>query len=257
MGHCQILEALACTPWQCLEAAYARDQEILSRTLRLVRLKFRLLREPGICYMGFQSAVPTRSRGHCHTMYFNCFHRSCFPSGLYWPDIFLQMQTLLSNGRTHDIVQIHPLTGAATSMSIGHQGQGVLAFGADGGYINGVTMFALQSMMFFATDIDAPTMPLDLVHDLAAVSVCYTRHASMIHRGVSILRETATRTAFSRPLDPFMLASVVDQLGGPAAACLNEIIKYFNSHFFAQPRLQLSADTAKRIKLLLNPECGT
>jgi len=119
------------------------------------------------------------------------------------------------------------------------------------------TMFALQSNMFFATDIDAPTMPLDLVHDLAAVSVCYTRHASMIQRGVSILRETATRTAFSRPLDPFMLASVVDQLGGPAAACLNEIIKYFNSHFFAQPRLQLSADTAKRIKLLLNPECGT
>ena len=152
----------------------ARDQEILSRTLRLVRLTFRLLREPGICYMGFQSALPTRIRGHCHTMYFNCFHRSCFPSGLYWPDIFLQMQTLLSNGRVHDIV-VHPVTGAATSMSIGHQGQGVLAFGADGGYINGVT----QCLPCRVTCSSPPTLtrpPCPLIwYTIWLLSLCATQ----------------------------------------------------------------------------------
>ena len=109
-------------------------------------------------YMGFQSSVPTRMKGHCHTMYFNCFHRSSFPSGLYWPDIFVQMQDLLSQGRFQDVVRAHPVSGAATP--IGHQGQGVLASGADGGYTNGVAMFALQSLMFFAVDSDAPIMPL-------------------------------------------------------------------------------------------------
>ena len=162
------------------------------------------------------------------------------------------MQDVLSKGRFQDVVQVHPITG----VTIGHQSNGVLAFGADGGYINGVAMFALQSLMFFATDIDAPTMPSDLVRDLAAVCVCYTRHASMTQRGVSILRETATTAAFNRPLDPFMLAGVVDQLGGPGAAGLNDIINRYNRHFFAQPRLQFSGKTAMRIQVLMTPSCG-
>ena len=90
-------------------------------------------------------------------MFFNCFHEPCFPSGLYWPDIFLQMQDLLSKGGFHDVVQVHPVTGTRAVRSIGHQGQGVLAFGSDGGYINGVAMLALQTLMLFAVDNDLPT----------------------------------------------------------------------------------------------------
>ena len=42
-------------------------------------------------------------------------------------------------------------------LAIGHQGGGVLASGSDGGYINGVAMFALQTLMLFAVDNDLPT----------------------------------------------------------------------------------------------------
>jgi hypothetical protein len=158
--------------------------------------------------------------GHCHTMFFNCFHRLCFPSGLYWPDILLQMHDLLSQGTIQDLVRVHLVTGAAAS--IGHQGGGVLAFGADGGYINGVAMLALQSLMFFAVDSDLPTtVPPQLLQDLACVRVRYTQHASM-----------------------------TEQLGGPGAAHLDDIIKRYNQHFSGQPKLQLRGKTAMLIKSL-------
>jgi hypothetical protein len=189
-------------------------------------------------------------------MFFNCFHRACFPSGLYWPDIFLQMHDLLSKGGFHDVVQVHPVAGTGAAGSIGHQGGGVLALGSDGGYINGVAIFALQCLMFFAVDNDLPTtVPPQLLQDLACVHVRYTQHASMTLRSVSILRDTATKCALNRPLDPFMLAGVVEQLGGSGAAHLNDIIKRYNQHFSGQPKLQLSGKTAMRIKSLLNPQC--
>ena len=75
----------------------------------------------------------------------------------------------------------------------------------------------------------------------------------MIQRGVSILRETATRTVFRRPLDPFMLASVVDQLGGPAAACLNEIIKYFNPLFFCTAQIAAECKHSQTYQAFAEP----
>ena len=158
-------------------------------------------------------------------------------------------------GGFHDVVQVHPV-GTHAVRSIGHQGQGVLAFGSDGGYINGVAMFVLQSFMFFAVDNDLPTtLPPQLLQDLACVPVRYTQHASTTLGSVSILRDTATQAALNRPLDPFMLAGVVEQLGGSGAAHLKDIIKRYNQHFSGQPKLQLSGKTAMRIKSLLDPQC--
>ena len=166
------------------------------------------------------------------------------------------MHDLLSKGGFHDVVQVHPVAGTGAAGSIGHQGGGVLALGSDGGYINGVAIFALQCLMFFAVDNDLPTtVPPQLLQDLACVHVRYTQHASMTLRSVSMLRDTATKCALNRPLDPFMLAGVVEQLGGSGAAHLNDIIKRYNQHFSGQPKLQLSGKTAMRIKSLLNPQC--
>ena len=154
------------------------------------------------------------------------------------------MHDLLSKGGFHDVVQVHPGAGAGAAGSIGHQGVGVLAFGSDGGYINGVAMFALQSLMFFAVDNDLPTtLPPQLLQDLACVPVRYTQHASTTLRSASILRDTATQAALNRPLDPVMLAGVVEQVCGSGAAHsdeLDDIIMRYNEHFSDQQKLKLS-----------------
>jgi hypothetical protein len=164
------------------------------------------------------------------------------------------MHDLLSKGGFHDVVQVHPVTGTRAVRSIGHQGQGVLAFGSDGGYINGVAMFALQSLMFFAVDNDLPTtLPPQLLQDLACVPVRYTQHASTTLGSVSILRDTATQAALNRPLYPFMLAGVVEQFCGSGAAHseLDDIIMRYNEHFSGQQKLKFRAGVVVAANLCL------
>ena len=49
------LQALAHTPWECLQAAYAKDHDGLTSTLQSVRAKFPFPAESAVKYLGFQS----------------------------------------------------------------------------------------------------------------------------------------------------------------------------------------------------------
>ena len=49
------LQAMARTPWECLQAAYAKDHDGLTSTLQSVRAKFPFPAESAVKYVGFQS----------------------------------------------------------------------------------------------------------------------------------------------------------------------------------------------------------
>ena len=49
------LQAMARTPWECLQAAYAKDHNELTSTLQSVRAKFPFPAESAVKYVGFQS----------------------------------------------------------------------------------------------------------------------------------------------------------------------------------------------------------
>jgi hypothetical protein len=49
------IQALAGTPWECLQAAYAKDHDELTSTLQFVRAKFPFPSESAVKYVGFQS----------------------------------------------------------------------------------------------------------------------------------------------------------------------------------------------------------
>ena len=150
-----------------------------------------------------RSEKPTRTKGTAHALFFNTFYKSCFPSGVYWKDVDLTVSDILGNGRFDDVVQVHPVT----NVTYGHQGSGVLGYASDGAYINGVVMFSLQLLLFLGSKDGCPTLPEGLKSSLAAVSVKYTRHQSNSKRCASIWKETATKAALNRPLDPFMMVS--------------------------------------------------
>jgi hypothetical protein len=49
------LQAMARTPWECLQAAYAKDHDGLTSILQSVRAKFPFPAESAVKYLGFQS----------------------------------------------------------------------------------------------------------------------------------------------------------------------------------------------------------
>ena len=55
MGRLSQLQALAGTPWECLQAAYAKDHDELTSTLQSVRTKFPFPADSAVKYVGFQS----------------------------------------------------------------------------------------------------------------------------------------------------------------------------------------------------------
>ena len=200
--------------------------------------------------MGFQSAEPTRSKGQCHALFFNCFEKVSFPQGLYWPDIALQVQEMLATGVFAESIQVAPVNGT----SIGHQGCGVLAMGADGAYVNGVYLYAISLLLFGSLGAAAPTLPQQLARDISAVTVRHTRHPNVVARCVYLWQETATKSALNRPLEPFMQVRAVAQFGGVDKVNVADVIKRFNQHFFAQPQLQITGKAAMRIKCLISPD---
>jgi len=141
----------ATMPWDCMKNVFAPTTDKLKENLQKSQAAFPFLKEAGVCYLGFQSGTPTRSKGTCHALFLNCFSEACFPSGVYWKDVLLTLQAICENGGFKDSVQVHPIVGVA----IGHQGLGHLAYGADGAYVNGVYMLAAQLLMFtLAQDSD-------------------------------------------------------------------------------------------------------
>ena len=172
-------------PWEAIKDAYAPTQVELDLLIQEARAKIPFVKEEGISYIGFQQALPSRSKGHCHGLFFNPFNQSSFPQGLYWPDVALQIKEILHNGSCTNLVQIYPIDGSLAQGSVQHQGHGIMAYGADGPYDSGVMLFAVAAIVIIGAKLSGQ-FPEGLTHDLATIVVQYTRHATPESRCVYI-----------------------------------------------------------------------
>ena len=240
--------------WEQLQQEFAPTMDKLAENLVKARATFPFIKEEGVNYAGFQNDAPSRSKGHAHTLFFNVFLGSSFPAGIYWSDVALCVENILRSASFKETVSVFPVPNSLVAGRVGHQGHGVLGYGADGGYVNGVHMCALSALMFLAVADVAPAVPSSLVHDIAAVSVSYVRHTSSENRCVHFMQQTATKAALNRPLDPFMIVQAITQCKTTETSVVNDIIKRYNGLFFANPKLQLKGKAAMRIKSLLSEE---
>jgi hypothetical protein len=215
-------------PWEMLRDKYAGTLGQLTERFDAIKVICPYSKEAGVNYMGFQSEVPTRSKGTCHVVFFNAFNKSSFPQGLYWPDLSLALQDVLSRGSWTETVQVYPVPGSLIEGAVQPQGAGVMNYGADGPYVCGVNLFVASAIAFAAaTAPKGIALPLELMHDLAAIPAAFTKHANAENRCVFALRETAVKSALNRALDPFMLVSAISTIGANTdknitAACVVE-----------------------------------
>ena len=146
-------------PWEALRNAFAPDVDKLNHLLSRARVLCPYLKETGVNYIGFQSEVPTRSKGHCHVIFFNAFTASSFPQGLYWPDLSLQLQEVLAKGTWREGIQVYPVSKSLVQGGVQPQGAGVMNYGADGPYVCGVNLFVASAILCIAA-----AAPIEVVH---------------------------------------------------------------------------------------------
>ena len=160
----------------------------------------------------------------------------------------VQLAETLTSASFSKTLNVHPVGVDGGVIDGVKRTGGVMGYGADGAYINGVYLITLCMVAFFRTKDGAPPLPPSLAQDLGAVGGAYVRHANADARCSFLFRDTAVSSKLNRDLDCFMMVNALKTLGCEGQESHRSIIKRHNQTFFSKPQMQVVGKADFRIR---------
>ena len=230
--------------WDALHSTFAPDHGSMSEIHAAIQVQIPFA--PGVVYTAFQTtSQPTARVGTGHILFFNPFLATSFPCGVYWHDVDLLVRSV-AGGNGFDSVSVAPIPPGSPN---GNFSAGHFQYGADGAYENGARLAALCILCYLAVRDPSCTIPEAIRRDLAGIQLRYRKALNPEDRAVNCWKETIVKHATSRPMDPIMRFSVLENFGlSSKDASMTAVVKKVNAFFFAQPKCQIDGKELQRMK---------